>query len=148
MTEAEVKRCREAFRMFDKDNSGTIDVWELAQALETSLKKKPTQEEVFGMISMVDEDMSGSIDFQEFLKVIQTQRAASTKLADDSDLVNAFVALGGAPDKSGTIDYAKLRKIIYDDFGLTFKLDEQLKQVSPDNNGGAITFNEFKDLLA
>lgn len=89
-----------------------------------------------------------SIDFQEFLKVIQTQRAASTKLADDSDLVNAFVALGGAPDKSGTIDYAKLRKIIYDDFGLTFKLDEQLKQVSPDNNGGAITFNEFKDLLA
>lgn len=46
MTEAEVKRCREAFRMFDKDNSGTIDVWELAQALETSLKKKPTQEEV------------------------------------------------------------------------------------------------------
>lgn len=31
--------------------------------------QKPTEEELFQMISEVDENMSGSIDFPEFLKV-------------------------------------------------------------------------------
>lgn len=31
--------------------------------------QKPTEEELFQMISEVDEKMSGSIDFAEFLKV-------------------------------------------------------------------------------
>lgn len=31
--------------------------------------QKPTEEELFQMISEVDDNMSGSIDFPEFLKV-------------------------------------------------------------------------------
>ena len=34
LTEVEIQRCREAFRQFDKDNNGSIDVWELSLALE------------------------------------------------------------------------------------------------------------------
>ena len=52
---------------------GTIDVWELRQVLE-AMGQKPTEEELFQMISEVDENMSGSIDFAEFLKVIENQK--------------------------------------------------------------------------
>ena len=64
----EIDQCREAFERFDKDGSGTIDVWELRQVLE-AMGQKPTEEELFQMISEVDDNMSGSIDFGEFLKV-------------------------------------------------------------------------------
>ena len=55
---------REAFLAFDKDRSGTIDVWELRQVLE-AMGQAPTEDELFTMISEVDENMSGSIDFGE-----------------------------------------------------------------------------------
>ena len=45
--------CRDAFLAFDKDRSGTIDVWELRQVLE-AMGQKPTEEELFQMISEVD----------------------------------------------------------------------------------------------
>lgn len=35
--------------------------------------QKPTEEELFQMISEVDDNMSGSIDFPEFLKVTTTK---------------------------------------------------------------------------
>lgn len=68
LTQDEIDGCRDAFLAFDKDRSGTIDVWELRQVLE-AMGQKPTEEELFQMISEVDDNMSGSIDFGEFLKV-------------------------------------------------------------------------------
>jgi hypothetical protein len=62
LTQEEIDGCREAFLAFDKDRSGTIDVWELRQVLE-AMGQKPTEEELFQMISEVDDNMSGSIDF-------------------------------------------------------------------------------------
>ena len=56
---------------FDKDRSGTIDVWELRQVLE-AMGQAPTEDELFQMISEVDDNMSGSIDFGEFLKVVDS----------------------------------------------------------------------------
>ena len=49
------------------------------------------------MISQVD---SGD-EFAEFLKVIETQKASAAKANDESDTIEAFVALGGNSDKSG-----------------------------------------------
>lgn len=42
--------------------SGSIDVWELRQVLE-AMGQKPTEEELFQMISEVDDNMTGAIDF-------------------------------------------------------------------------------------
>lgn len=42
--------------------SGSIDVWELRQVLE-AMGQKPTEEELFQMISEVDDHMTGAIDF-------------------------------------------------------------------------------------
>ena len=41
--------------------------------------QKPTDEEIFNLISQVDEDMSQTIDFPEFLKVIQKQMAEAER---------------------------------------------------------------------
>lgn len=46
LTQEEIDQCREAFLAFDKDRSGTIDVWELRQVLE-AMGKCPTEEELF-----------------------------------------------------------------------------------------------------
>lgn len=40
--------------------------------------QKPTEEELFQMISEVDDNMSGSIDFPEFLKVNMSTKPASS----------------------------------------------------------------------
>jgi hypothetical protein len=43
----------------------------------------------------VDDDNSGEIEFAEFLKVIELQKASAEKANDETDTIEAFVALGG-----------------------------------------------------
>ena len=66
-----------------------LDVWELRQVLE-AMGQKPTEEELFQMISEVDENMSGSIDFAEFLKVIENQKERAENFDDESDMIGEF----------------------------------------------------------
>ena len=40
LTQDEIDGCRDAFLAFDKDRSGTIDVWELRQVLEGACVKR------------------------------------------------------------------------------------------------------------
>eukprot|EP00002_Diphylleia_rotans_P002901 TRINITY_DN1189_c0_g1_i6.p1 TRINITY_DN1189_c0_g1~~TRINITY_DN1189_c0_g1_i6.p1 ORF type:complete len:107 (-),score=29.95 TRINITY_DN1189_c0_g1_i6:703-1023(-) len=84
LTQEEIDKCREAFDAFDKDNSGSIDMWELRGILQ-AMGQDPTEEELFQMISEVDDDGSGCIEFSEFLKVIASQKAQSVQVDDDSD---------------------------------------------------------------
>lgn len=49
---------------------------------------------------------------QEFCKVILKHKAATAKDADEADTIDAFVALGGKPDKTGQISSEKLRATI------------------------------------
>ena len=69
-----------------------IDVWELRQVLE-AMGQKPTEEELFQMISEVDENMSGSIDFAEFLKVIENQKERAENFDDESDMIGKTFSL-------------------------------------------------------
>lgn len=46
LNQEEIDGCREAFMAFDKDRSGTIDVWELRQVLE-AMGQAPTEDELF-----------------------------------------------------------------------------------------------------
>jgi len=146
LSQEEIDGCREAFLAFDKDRSGTIDVWELRQVLE-AMGQKPTEEELFQMISEVDENMSGSIDFAEFLKVIENQKERAENFDDESDMIDAFVACGGAQDKSEFVRRETLIKIIKEDFGLTIDIEELINKIDQDNSG-EIEFDEFKQLLS
>lgn len=145
LAQDEIDACREAFLAFDKDRSGTIDVWELRQVLE-AMGQQPTEEELFQMISEVDEDMSGAIDFAEFLQVIDNQKDRAAMFEDDSDMIDAFVACGGKPDKSGFVRKETLVKIIKIDFGLTINIEEMINRLDVDNSG-EIEYDEFKAIL-
>lgn len=96
LTQAEIDAARDSFLAFDKDRSGTIDMWELKQVLEgiyinfyskcfIAMGQKPTEEELFQMIAEVDDNMSGAIDFSEFLQVIENQKERAAAFGDESD---------------------------------------------------------------
>jgi Ca2+-binding EF-hand superfamily protein len=145
LSQEEIDGCREAFLAFDKDRSGTIDIWELRQVLE-AMGQKPTEEELFQMISEVDENMSGAIDFAEFLKVIENQKERAESFDDESDMIDAYVACGGMEDKGGHVARETLIRIIKTDFGLPINIEELINKVDTDGSG-EIEFDEFKTLL-
>jgi len=99
------------------------------------------------MISDVDDNMSGSIDFGEFLKVVESQKKRAENFDDENDMLDAFVACGGNPDKSGHVMRDTLVKIIKQDFGLTIDIEELINKIDTDGSG-EIEFEEFKILLS
>lgn len=60
---------REAFRIFDKDGSGTISADELRYVM-TNLGEKMTDEEFNEMLQEADVDGDGSINYEEFSRMI------------------------------------------------------------------------------
>jgi calmodulin len=174
LSNEEIEACREAFARFDKDSSGAIDMWELRATLQ-SMGQEPSDEELFDMIAEVDTDGSGEIDFPEFLKVISSQKSKLANQDDESDTVDAFIALGGNADKTGEISTEKLRGIVKE-FGLTIDIDvrrlpsaratsparpagprahaassaapQRLIRETDKDHSGFIDYPEFKDMMA
>lgn len=146
LSEEELALCRKAFGSFDKDGSGTIDASELKAALN-SMGQNPSDEELFVLIHDVDEDNSGQIEFAEFCKVIIKHKVASSaKDRAEADTVDAFVALGGNPDKSGKVSTEKLRATIQE-FELLLDVDRLIKEVDLDHTG-YLDYQEFASILA
>ncbi|KAF4323316.1 hypothetical protein G195_003637 [Phytophthora kernoviae 00238/432] len=142
----EIDACRESFVHFDKDGSGTIDKYELSKVLE-AMGQKPTDEELFQMIAEVDNDHSGEIEFAEFLQVIEAQKLRAAQFDDESDFIDAFVACGGSPDKTGHVERRMLVQLIKKDFGLPIDIDRMLDELDTDGSG-EIEYEEFKALLS
>merc|ERR1712134_171098 len=71
LSEEQIEEIREAFNLFDADNSGAIDVRELKAAMR-ALGFEVKKEELKKMISDIDNDGNGSIEFQEFLSMMTT----------------------------------------------------------------------------
>ena len=61
-----------AFRFFDKDNSGKIDLKEIETVFKNSVSDKEHMEEAFNKIIFeVDKNRDGKISFEEFSKVMK-----------------------------------------------------------------------------
>ena len=90
----------------------------------------------------MDDDNSGEIEFAEFLKVIELQKASAEKANDETDTIEAFVALGGSTDKSGEISTEKLRAVVKD-FGLTIDIEKLIRETDSDGSG-KVDYEEFK----
>mgnify|MGYP006116253725 CR=1 FL=1 len=72
LTEEQKEEIDNAFIIFDKDKSGSIDVGELKDAMKALgifLKK----DEVKGVMTKVDKDGSGNIDKEEFTALMAEQ---------------------------------------------------------------------------
>merc|ERR1711990_200188 len=69
LSEEQIEEIREAFNLFDADNSGAIDIRELKAAMR-ALGFEVKKEELKKMISDIDNDGNGDIDFGEFLEMM------------------------------------------------------------------------------
>ena len=111
-----------------------------------SMGHEPTDEDVFLMISQVDDDNSGEIEFSEFLRVIENQHENDADKNDESDTIQAFIALGGNEDKTGTISTEKLTAVCTE-FGLTIDINALIKEFDADGSG-EVDYDEFKDMMS
>eukprot|EP00163_Fabomonas_tropica_P027253 TRINITY_DN5194_c0_g1_i1.p1 TRINITY_DN5194_c0_g1~~TRINITY_DN5194_c0_g1_i1.p1 ORF type:complete len:165 (-),score=48.47 TRINITY_DN5194_c0_g1_i1:151-645(-) len=144
LSQDEMDKARAAFEQYDADGSGGIDIWELRDALK-SLGQEPTEEELIQIISEVDDDEKGVIEFPAFLKLVANQKVVHKSREDDSDTLDAFVALGGKYDKMGHVDTDKLRKYI-EGFGLTIDPRELVREMNTDMSG-LIDYEQFKAMM-
>ncbi|OQV17184.1 Troponin C [Hypsibius exemplaris] len=60
---------RDAFRLYDKQGNGYINVSDLREILR-ALEDKITEEELDEMIAEIDTDGSGTVDFDEFMEMM------------------------------------------------------------------------------
>jgi Ca2+-binding EF-hand superfamily protein len=138
MSEEEIEKVWEAFKVFDSDNSGAISTEELGQVMR-SLGQSPNETELRDMIKEVDVDFSGTIDFEEFKALMiaqQGDRKSRLKLA-----FSVFDENG-----SGKITADEMRSVM-SQFGLTdSELDEIIKEVDRDGDA-SIGFEEFCQLV-
>lgn len=138
MTEEEVAKLWEAFKVFDADGSGGISAEELAQVMR-SLGQSPGDIELRDMIKQVDVDLSGTIDFEEFKTLM-----VSTQGDRKSRLKLAFSVFD--EDGSGQITTNELHNVM-SQFGLTDEeLSEMIKEVDSDGDA-SIDFEEFMELV-
>mmetsp|Transcript_62283 Transcript_62283/g.167126 ORF Transcript_62283/g.167126 Transcript_62283/m.167126 type:complete len:147 (+) Transcript_62283:86-526(+) len=145
LSQQEIEKAHDSFNKYDVDHSGFIDAWELKEAMK-SLGQNPSDEELFALLAQVDTDGSGNIDFQEFLQVIEKQKDSYGSMGEDWDMVSAFCALGGNPDKTGEIAADKLREVI-EKFELTIDIDRLIEETDTDGSG-KIDYEEFKAMLS
>lgn len=138
LSEEQVQKLWEAFKVFDEDKSGAISTEELGQVMR-SLGQSPSDTELRDMIKEVDIDLSGSIDFDEFKALMvskQGDRNSRLKLA-----FSVFDENG-----SGQITADEMRSVM-SQFGVTDEeLDEMVKEVDHDGDA-SIDFQEFCQLM-
>jgi len=61
-------------------------------------------------------------DFKDFLKAIAYWKILEAE-KEESDLVDAFVAMGGNPDKTGTVDARSLIRTVKNEFEMTIDIE-------------------------
>ena len=111
-----------------------------------SMGHEPTDEDVFLMIGQVDDDNSGEIEFSEFLRVIENQHENDTAKNDELGTIQAFIALGGNEDKTGTISTEKITAVCTE-FDLTIDIHALIKEFDADGSG-EVDYDEFKDMMS
>ena len=119
----QIEQLKEAFNLFDADQSGAIDYRELKAAMK-ALGIQVKKEELKKMITDVDSDGSGSIEFPEFLEMMTAKMGPSDTKEELSKVFESF-----DNDKTGQISFANLKRIAKE-LGEHLN-DEELQATSP-----------------
>ena len=65
---------------------------------------------------------------------------------DETELLDAYVAMGGDADGGGCVDATKLIDTIKNQFQMTIDIEKLIEEIDEDGSG-EIEFDEFKELL-
>ena len=142
LTSDQLEEIREAFKLFDTDDSGTIDSDELKVAMR-AMGFEPKREEVRRMISESDRDGSGTIPFETFQNVMTTKMHARDP---KEEAIKAFRLFDD--DETGTVSLKNLRRVAKE-LGENMT-DDELQEVIDfcDKDGrGEILLDDFCTVL-
>ena len=142
LTSEQLKEIKEAFRLFDKDNSKTIDVAELRDAMK-ALGINMSKHDLKQMMKNVDKDGTGDIDFDEF-KDLMTEKMSERN--PEEELKKSFRLYDS--DDTGYITFENLKEAGAN-LGEDLTDDEIWAMIrEADQNGdGQISLTEFIDMM-
>uniref|UniRef100_A0A7S2ACP2 Calmodulin n=1 Tax=Alexandrium andersonii TaxID=327968 RepID=A0A7S2ACP2_9DINO len=142
-TEEQLEEYQDAFRLFDKDDDGTIGKQELLFIMR-SLGKNPTAKEVQDTINEVDKDGNGAINLDEFVTLMGRRMGA---LSTEEEIKDAFKAMTSS--RSDFIGIADMRRLLAKD-GETLT-DNDLRALirkGDSDKDGRLSYEEFAKLMA
>ena len=102
-----------------------------------------SQDEIFKLIAEVDPNNEGKIEYSDLKLRLVAREVDRMEGTDETELLDAFVAMGGQPDGEGCVDADLLIRIIKKDFGMTIDIEALIEEVDEDGSG-EIEFDEFK----
>ncbi|KAG9392736.1 Calcium binding motif EF-hand protein [Carpediemonas membranifera] len=111
LNHVELERAKNAFDSFDKEGTGRVNIWDLRAILE-AIGQPPTDEELISLTGEVEADDDGLLPFDEFIKLLEKKKQTSSRTAEDTDTIEAWVALGGKVDKTGKISIERFQELI------------------------------------
>lgn len=146
VTKEEVRQCRASFDEMDKDGRGELDRWEMRKALE-SIGRCPTDEQLQVLLAELGINPDAGITFEDFVRTLELQKLGD-HMGDEevtTDLLQAFVACGGARDGTGGVSIQRVADLL-DSFGIKIRVHADAEQLRPERKG-MLNFNEFAVLL-
>merc|ERR1711915_580458 len=105
LSEEQLDEIREAFSLFDGDQSGAIDVRELKAAMR-ALGFEVKNEELKKMVADVDNDGNGTIEFGEFLEMMTGKMGEKDTREDIEKVFKLF-----DDDNTNKISLRNLRRV-------------------------------------
>merc|ERR1712072_179090 len=105
LSEEQLDEIREAFSLFDGDQSGAIDVRELKAAMR-ALGFEVKNEELKKMVSDVENDGNGTIEFAEFLEMMTGKMGEKDSREDIEKVFKLF-----DDDNTNKISFRNLARV-------------------------------------
>eukprot|EP01083_Nonionella_stella_P229358 811881_1 len=150
LTKEDIEKLKEAFALFDKDGSGSIEKEELLDIL-INLDPRMTREEFEKLVEEYDQDGDGQINWEEFIILMKPAIVDLNfddhdfKMTED-DMKSAFNIADA--DGSGLIEKEELGALLAS-LGEALDMDDLdalFMELDSDKSGG-IDFDEFKKLM-
>jgi Ca2+-binding EF-hand superfamily protein len=142
-TTSEVDEIKEAFKLFDTDGSGTVDVNEFKDALN-NLGLDDNNGAFVQLLDNIDANKSGKVDFDEFVNLLTVH---GSDLTTKEDLERVYTYFLG-DDKGDKIDINHLRDVCE---LLGEKLsDEELEEMifrADTDKDGKVSFDEYYNIM-
>jgi calmodulin len=117
-------------------------MWRLREILN-AIGEDPTDEELFALIAEGDVDGEGGLTFPELLRIVQAHKSQSGRLELDQVSLDAWIALGGNPDKSGKVPLTAL-KVVAEDFELDIDVEGILRSQIEERLKGTLSYSSGK----
>ena len=105
----------EAFKAFDREGTGSVSSSDLKLVIEM-MGIKMDENEIYKIIADVDAGNTGSIAYSDVKGHIIDYQVERIMGSDETELLDAYVAMGGDADGGGCVDAQKLITTIKNEF--------------------------------